>query len=212
VSLRINYGSVQVFDDALPDQLFKELMVNVGRIGWQFGWTTQENKAVRYWHHEVGHGAKDNVEDVSETVRKHRLPVFARYQDWLRSTLVPPDTKIVRYYLNAHTYGTEGWPHTDTDRDDELTVVLYLVGGWQPAWCGETVVFGPEGDIEAAVLPRRNRLMAFPSNRLHAPRPLSRSFIGLRAVLVVKLAPAEGGADFFNRLLAPAADGDPPAT
>jgi Rps23 Pro-64 3,4-dihydroxylase Tpa1-like proline 4-hydroxylase len=100
---------------------------------------------------------------------------------------VPADTKILRFYLNAHTFGTDGWPHTDADRPNELTTILYLTQQWRPEWCGETVVFNKNGDIEAAVMPRANRLLAFPSDRLHSPRPLSKSFEELRVVLVVKM-------------------------
>jgi SM-20-related protein len=195
--LQIRYGSVQIFDDALPQDLYKELLLAKRRVGWQWGWNTPSNSDSRYWHHEVGRGRKANTEDVSHFVRQHPIAAYARYMDWLRTHLVPADTKVLRFYLNGHTYGTDGWPHTDTDRGEELTGVLYLNAEWKPEWCGETVVFDGNGDIEAAVLPRANRLLVFPSDRVHAPRPLSKAFDGLRVVLVVKMASPSGrGADF----------------
>jgi len=197
--LQIEYGKVQVFENVLPVELYKELLLATRLIGWQFGWNTPSNPNTRYWHHEVGRGRKENTKDISENVKKHPLQVFSLYQDWLRTHLVPPDTKVLRFYLNAHTYGTDGWPHTDTDRGEELTAVLYLNPQWRPEWCGETVVFDSKGDISAAVLPRANRLLTFPSDRLHAPRPLSKAFEGLRVVLVVKLGPGIGGGEFFDR-------------
>ena len=196
----IQYGPVQVFDDLLPAPLYQALMQAAGRVGWRFGWNTPSNPHSRYWHHEVGHGAKANTADVSERVRQHPLPAFAQYADWLRSHLVSPQTRLLRFYLNAHTYGTDGWPHTDTDRGEELTTVLYLTSPWKPEWCGETVVFNPQGDIEAAVLPRPNRLLSFPSDRLHSPRPLSKAYEGLRVVLVVKLGPPNGLGTSFARV------------
>lgn len=48
------------------------------------------------------------------------------------------------------------------------------------------------------VLPKANRMLVFPSNRLHAPRPLSKTFEGLRVVLVTKFAPADGSAEFVR--------------
>ena len=197
----ITYGAVQTFDDLLPAPMFEQLLSAAARIRWRFGHTNSGNTATRYWHHEVGSGGKRNVEDVSANVRQHPLRIFSHYQDWLRNTLVPADTKILRYYLNGHTYGTDGWPHTDTERSDELTAVLYLVPTWKPEWCGETVVFNNAGEIEAAALPRPNRLVIFPSDRLHAPRPLSKAFNGLRVVLVVKMGAPDGGGEFFNRQL-----------
>ena len=99
----------------------------------------------------------------------------------------PVGTKMLRFYFNAYTFGTDGWPHTDTDRGNEQTAVLYLTDKWEPAWAGETVVFDRKGDVALSALPRRNRIITFPSDALHAPRPLARAFMGLRVVLVVKL-------------------------
>jgi SM-20-related protein len=202
VDKQVIYGKAQIFDDLVPEPLLRQLLVAVPRIRWQFGWHTNSNRQARYWHHEIGGGGKENEEDVSAAVAGHRLPIFAQYLDWLRSTLVPEDTKVLRFYLNAHTYGTEGWPHTDTERREEMTAILYLATTWKPEWCGETVVFDANGDIEAAVMPRVNRLLIFPSDRLHAPRPLSKAFPGLRVVLVAKLGAARGGGEFFTRPVA----------
>lgn len=199
-ALTIEYGSVQVFDNCLPEPLYQSLLLAAGRVGWRFDWNTPSNPNSRYWHHEVGHGSKNNTADVKDRVLQHPLPEFAQYIDWLRSHMVSPETRILRLYLNAHTFGTDGWPHTDTDRGEEVTTVLYLTPSWQPEWCGETVVFDQQGDIQAAVLPRRNRLLSFPSDRVHSPRPLSKAFGGLRVVLVVKMGSADGQGSSFKRL------------
>lgn len=198
-ALSMEYGPVQVFDDRLPAPLYQALLAAVGRLGWGFGWNTPFNPNSRYWHHEVGYGAKANTACVQHRVRQHPVVEFAQYLDWLLAELVAPDAKILRFYLNAHTYGTDGWPHTDTDRGQELTTVLYLTPQWKPEWCGETVIFNPQGDIEAAVLPRPNRLLSFPSDRLHSPRPLAKVFEGLRVVLVVKIGSADGSGASFAR-------------
>ena len=196
----IQYGKIQVFDDLVPEEIYERLNRAARTVRWQFGKSTKENPHARYWHFEIAGGQKANVEDKSEIVAAHRVKVFGEFQNWLRSTLVPADTLVLRFYMNAHTFGSDGWPHKDTDRDDELTGVLYLNREWRPEWCGETVIFDEAGtDIEAAVLPRPNRLLVFPSDRLHAPRPISRAYSGLRVVLVVKIAPARGGREFFNQ-------------
>lgn len=192
-SISIDYGKVQVFDDALPTDLNKTLLNIAPRLGWQYGWRAKEPTA-RYWHYEVAYGDKLNTRDVSENVRRHPIKAFTHYLDWLRSEVVPEESRLLRFYLNAHTYGTDGSPHVDTDRTDELTLVLFLNGGWQPAFGGETVVFDENGEIEKATLPRANRLLTFPSNRLHAPRPLSKLFAGLRMVLVAKFGAGASGA------------------
>ena len=199
VQATIEYGKIQVFDDLVPGDVYERLIRTARNVRWQFGKSTKENPHARYWHFEIAGGQKSNVEDKSEIVAAHPLKVFGEFQNWLRGTLVPADTLVLRCYMNAHTFGSDGWPHKDTDRGDELTGVLYLAREWRPEWCGETAVFDDKGtDIEAAVLPRPNRLLVFPSDRLHAPRPLSRAYPGLRVVLVVKIAPARGGSEFFS--------------
>lgn len=187
------HGEVQVLDDVVPAELYRDLLDASARIGWRFGWNTPSNPTQLYWHHEVAGGRKSNVEDRAAEVLRHPVKAFAAYQDWLRTQFVTSEARILRFYLNAHTYGTDGWPHTDCDRPGEVTTVLYLTPTWQPGWGGETVVFNQAGDISHAVLPRTNRLLAFPSDWLHAPRPLSRAFAGLRVVLVVKMGVPEPG-------------------
>lgn len=196
----LEYGQVQVLDNAVPVDMYNELLhAAFSQIGWKFGWNTPSNPHNRYWHHEVGYGTKKNINDISDNVKKHRLPIFDCYQDWLKSHILPENTRILRYYLNAHTFGTDGWPHTDTDRTDELTAVLYLTETWKPQWCGETVVFDQQGDIAKAALPKANRLLIFPSNYLHSPRPLAKVFQGMRVVLVTKFGSPTGLSSGFVR-------------
>ncbi|TFH67147.1 2OG-Fe(II) oxygenase [Gammaproteobacteria bacterium LSUCC0057] len=175
-----------IYDGLVPRAIYQPLLKASVALPWRYGWNTPANPTARYWHHEVGFGNKQNTECISDNVRKHPLKALAEYQQWVLSR-APHGTKMLRFYFNAYTYGTDGWPHTDTEREGEQTAVLYLTDRWQPAWAGETVVFDDAGDVALAALPRRNRIITFPSNALHAPRPLARAFTGLRVVLVVKL-------------------------
>lgn len=181
----IERGTVQVFDDILPTNLYGELLGAGLRTKWQYGWRSA-NAGARYWHHEIARGGKTNTQDVSQLVLKHPFPVFSRYVDWIRSEVMPSDARLLRLYLNGHTFGTDGSSHTDTERQGEVTSILFLNPSWMPDFGGETVVFDAAGDIEKAVIPRPNRLLTFPSDRLHGPRPLSKLFGGLRIVLVGK--------------------------
>jgi SM-20-related protein len=191
-AISIDYGTVQVFDHAVPAELYNKLLQASLRVGWQFGWKST-NPAARYWHHEISGGQKHNTEDMTEGVRKHAFRSYERYLDWLRSEVVPEDSPLLRLYLNGHTYGTDGSPHTDTERAGEITMVLYLTTEWKAGFGGETVVFNAAGEIERAVLPAANRLMVFPSHHLHAPRPLSKIYSGLRTVLVAKFSTGASG-------------------
>ena len=176
----------RVLDGVVPREIYQPLLKASLGLPWRYGWNTPANPTARYWHHEVGFGNKLNTECIAENVRKHQLKILSAYQEWILSH-APVGTRMLRFYFNAYTYGTDGWPHTDTERKNEQTAVLYLTDKWEPAWAGETVVFDDKGDVALAALPRRNRMLTFPSNALHAPRPLARAFTGLRVVLVVKL-------------------------
>jgi SM-20-related protein len=172
-------------DDAIPDSINQGLLALAPKLVWTYGWSTLENKSARYWHHEVGFGAKDNTKCVRDNVSRHPARVLHSYVDWLQERVIGPSA-LLRYYLNAHTYGVDGAPHTDTDRSGEVTVVTYLTSTWDPRWAGSTCIYDDKGDIKHAVLPRSNRLLIFPSELLHGPEPLSRFFGGLRIVLVAK--------------------------
>lgn len=187
----IKHGTIQVFDDAAPADVYAEIADAVGLLTYQWGWRSTIAQA-RYWHHELLRSRKNETRTPRDIVRAHPVPGFARYIDWLGREVVPSDTPLLRFYLNAHTFGADGSPHTDSERDDEVTLVHYITSSWKAEYGGETVVFDAAGEIEKAVLPKSNRLLSFPANRVHAPRPLSRIFPGLRVVLVTKLRAPEG--------------------
>jgi hypothetical protein len=175
----------QCLDGAIPENLLSPLLALAPRLRWNFGWTVEENKAARYWHHEIGFGGKANTECVRAKVERHPARELHHYVDWLQETVIGRST-LLRYYLNAHTFGVDGSPHTDSDRPGEVTAVTYLHKQWNPVWAGSTVVYSENGDIELAAHPKNNRILVFPSDRLHGPEPLSRFFNGLRIVLVAK--------------------------
>jgi hypothetical protein len=88
--------------------------------------------------------------------------------------------------MNAYTYGTEGYFHTDSARDDDRTAIIYMVDQWDPDWAGETAFLDAQGDLWKSVLPRRNRAIIFPSNIQHVARSVSRKCVALRKTLIFK--------------------------
>ena len=110
---------------------------------------------------------------------------------FLRDTRLP-DSVFVRCYLNAHTYGTDGYFHADSQRPDEHTMIVYINDYWEPDWAGETVFLGEDGDIIKAVLPRHNRVVLFPSDIEHAGRSVSRKCMVLRKTLIFKVRKRRG--------------------
>ena len=132
-------------------------------------------------HHlpEVAHQDAQSILQAWNTIREKHLN----------------DHILIRCYVNAHTYGTDGYFHTDSKRSDEVTAVLYLNEAWDPDWGGETVFLDSSREIAFASLPRPNRLVAFRSDVEHAARGVSRKCTTLRKTVVLK-ARRRRSADF----------------
>ena len=136
-----------------------------------------------------------NLADVSAVLAADGAPapVSATWQLVQRMHL--PGNLLIRCYLNGYTYGTDGYFHTDSERLDEHTIVLFMNDYWEPDWAGETVFLGEDDEIIKAVLPRRNRAVIFPSNLRHAGRAVSRKCTILRRTLIFKTR-RNGSGDF----------------
>lgn len=181
----IDVGSVQVLDGVVPPDIHRTLLALVPRIGWQFG-AGPRNASTRFWRHELAGGGKTSGHDLTQEVREQRLPIFSRYIDWLRAELIPVESRLLRLYFDGNTFGTDGPAQAGSARVGEVTFLLHLTRNWKADFGGETVVYDAAGDVETSILPKENRLIAFPSERLHGTRPLSRVFGGLRVVLVAR--------------------------
>jgi hypothetical protein len=126
------------------------------------------------------------------------MPYIARHPEvknlWTAIQNIIGKRALLRVYINAYTFGTDGYAHTDdiwiskkfgADALSE-TIIVYLNEQWDIDWAGETVVFDQTLEIEKAVLPKLGRVFVFDSNKLHAARPVSRACTDLRSVLVFK--------------------------
>ena len=98
---------------------------------------------------------------------------------------------LIRCYVNAYAYGMDGYFHVDSQRADEVTVILYICDKWWPDWAGETVMMN--GAHYWAALPAANRAIILPSNMNHAARAISRKCDNARMVLVFKCRPSRTG-------------------
>jgi hypothetical protein len=93
---------------------------------------------------------------------------------------------LIRCYVNGYTYGTDGYFHTDSSREDETTVVVYINENWDIDWAGETVFAKNYNEIAETVMPKFNRAVVFPSNVLHCARGVSRKCTSLRRTMMFK--------------------------
>jgi len=158
--------------------------------GWAFGWRSNGNKdPFSFWHrHFAGYrqagseinGTYDCEAEVSAIPLIHAV--------WRQ--LADGELKghrLIRCYANGHTYGSDGFVHTDTAQTNTYTSIYYPHPEWNANWGGETVFFTPDrSDIIASIYPRSNRMLMFDGRIPHVARGVSRICPVLRVTLMFK--------------------------
>jgi SM-20-related protein len=164
---------LEMFDDAVPDDLFRQACTSCEGRGWYFGNGTQMGDGSRFWKMDLDGNA-----------------VFTAIWEQVRprcEALAGGPLRVIRQYANGHTYGLGGKPHPDDERPGTFTLLYYPMPEWQDAWEGETIYFESSGEIMFAVKPRPNRMVFFDSRISHAGRAPSRSCTALRVSVAYKL-------------------------
>ena len=175
------------FDRLFEPDLFARLEKDVRSIGWQYGWRSNTAMGYGHWNFDYCRVFKENGVDVSSRLSGSLQDAWA----YLRETHYPGRI-LLRCYANAHTFGVEGYPHTDSLRQCDTTVVVYINPVWKREWGGETLIYG-HGDhnsIVHAELPKQNAAVEFPGCAWHVARGVTRICPELRVTLVFKIAPA----------------------
>jgi SM-20-related protein len=176
-----------VLDDFLPRPTYDSLAQLISTQPLTYGSRSNfKTDPHGHWSRDFVAAGPHNLADVAALLEADDTvaPLNAAWK-FLRDARLP-DSVLVRCYLNGYTYGTDGYFHTDSQRPDEHTTILYINDYWEPDWAGESVFLGGDGDIIKAVLPRRNRAIIFPSGTQHAGRAVSRKCMVLRKTLIFK--------------------------
>ena len=176
------------YDDIFPNDIWENLFDYFSnRAAFKYGWPS--NRVVSeltHWHidfiNQGGHNQK-NAEEL--LYRRPEYASIASAWDYLKSTHLKGHA-LVRCYANAHTYGVEGYVHSDTLIEGNYTTLIYIVPEWKSEWAGETVFMNDVGEIVKSVLPKGNRGVIFDGQQLHAARAVSRICPGLRITLMFK--------------------------
>jgi hypothetical protein len=172
-----------VIENFLDEDMFKDLLDSSEKSSYTSGWKSSK-KTDPHGHWNINFakgGGPANLADISYTLSDKMKKVWKSIQE--KYSL--EDMKLLRCYINAHTYGVDGYTHTDSRRDDEWTIVIYLIDNWKIDWAGETIVVEND-DIVKSVIPKRNRALIFPGNHIHAARAVSRLCYDLRRTLMFK--------------------------
>jgi SM-20-related protein len=94
----------------------------------------------------------------------------------------------VRVYANSHTFGVEGYVHTDNeDHENYFSTIYYAHPIWHRNWVGDTVFYTRDGtDIIGSVYPWPGRAVAFHGALPHCARAPGRDCTELRVSIVIK--------------------------
>lgn len=189
-------SKLNVVDDFLPPTLFEAVAAQLSQHKIVYGAKSNSKEdPFGHWSTNFVRGGRSNLAAIKPAIDTNpRLNEISTAWQLLLDRFLPGYV-LIRCYMNAYTYGCDGYFHTDSNRADDMTAILYLNEEWDPDWAGETCFLNASGDIEAAVLPKRNRLVLFNSSVKHAGRGLSRKCPELRKVLVFK-ARRPGSAEY----------------
>jgi len=184
--LNLENNNVSIIDNFYLEEDYKELLFAADNTTYTHGWKSSKkidphghlNKNYVY---DVRSGSS-NLADVSNNIPELQKRVWQN----IKNIYNLDNMILLRCYMNAHTYGIDGYIHTDSSRDDEWTIVTYLNEKWDPNWAGETIVLDNNNDIIKSILPKRNRAIIFPGNMKHAARSVSRLCYDLRRTFMFK--------------------------
>jgi hypothetical protein len=180
--------TIRVVDGCLPPNIYDDLARFVAGTPMEYGSRSKPRDDHGHWINQFIAAGPENLADVSAilTNTPQYQPLDAAWRFLHEAHL--SDSVLIRCYLNGYTYGTDGYFHTDSQRADQQTTILFMnEEEWQPDWAGETVFLDQNGDILRSVLPRKNRAILFPGDVPHAGRGVSRQCPLLRKTLIYKV-------------------------
>jgi len=189
VPRRFSKDDVHVWDGLVPKPLRERIGALLQRPIWQYGWQSN-NKLNRFchWHAHFAGGGINSRRSCEEEL-EDKVELSPVRELWLLLSSGPlAGHEPLRVYANSHTYGIEGYVHTDNeDTENYFSTIYYAHELWHRNWAGETVFYASGGDeIISSVFPRPGRVVSFFGAIPHCARAPSRDCAELRMSLVVK--------------------------
>jgi hypothetical protein len=173
---------IQNFEKFLPDDIMQSVSNDIERRGWKYGWRSNPAAGYAHWNNDFANVMTENGLDVAD---KLSAP-YSTAWTYIKENYFP-EYSLIRCYSNAHTYGIEGYPHTDSKRKEDLTLIIYLNKRWERNWGGETLIY-KGNKIEHAEMPVYNNALIFPGNAWHVARGVTRICPALRLTLMFKIS------------------------
>jgi len=189
--------NIHVLDNFYPDANINAIMKIPLNYDWQFG-RADDNKSF-YWYMQIcgANYAKDKSKNI--VYSEFKIKEVEYLWDIFSKKFGVRLEDLEACYFNGLTHGNEAYTHVDFYKPGSTTCILYVCEAWNSYWSGETIFLDGEWslnpsdsvfykhDIIKSVLPKTNRIVLFDGNIMHAVRPLSKSFTGLRTTLMFKI-------------------------
>lgn len=181
--------TVTVLDNLVPRSLQQRISALISGPIWQYGWRSNTRlDRFCFWHaHFAGGDQHSRASCEAELAAKPHLAPILELWKLLEKELLQGHEPL-RIYANSHTYGVEGYVHTDNDDDQNYFSTLYYAHPvWHMNWCGDTVFYSRDGqDILRSVYPKPGRVLSFHGALPHCARAPSRECTELRVSVVIK--------------------------
>lgn len=180
---------IRVLDDLVPRALQRRLTELIRKPIWAYGWRSNARRDRHcYWHAHFAGGDHNSRRDC-EAELAGDAELAAVHELWLALQSGPlGGHEPLRAYANSHTFGVEGYVHTDNDDTENYTSTIYYAHPvWHKKWAGDTVFYARGGDdIVTSVYPKPGRVVSFPGAIPHCARAPSRDCTELRVSIVFK--------------------------
>ena len=173
-------NSIKKVEQVFTDELLKDVSTMIDAVPWKYGWASNKSIEFTHWNHSFAKGGAMNSIDISDQLSGTIKAAWEHIQ----ANITGPQA-LLRCYTNSHTFGVEGYPHTDSRRDADKTLVIYMNKHWQRDWGGETTIYHGD-EIAHAELPKYNRGLIFSGTEWHSARAVTRICPAQRVTLMFK--------------------------
>ena len=173
-------NSIKRIEQVFPDALLEDVTKVISNVPWKYGWNSNKNIEFTHWNHSFAKAGPINTLDVSDQISG---PIAAAWNH-IQTNLIGPNV-LLRCYTNSHTFGVEGYPHTDSRRQEDKTILVYMNKHWQRDWGGETTIYHGD-EIAHAELPKYNHGLIFHGADWHSARSVTRICPAQRITLMFK--------------------------
>ena len=188
---------IKVFDNLLDYNVAKELEKEIKSSQWKAHWNYGRITDSSWnWHIPVGNDKKNMGENSTDV--EILTPLQQTLWENVSQKIFEVSSvkhKMERFYMNAHTYGQDGYIHID----DGSVTAIYYPREWNVIHEGGTSFYNEERDDCIFYASNKfNRLVLFDAEIPHRAMPVTRDCHELRCVMVFKTSMDVNDPSYFE--------------